>query len=207
MRCQWRNPNQNGPRMWPSTGPTRSITGNWCQPAASSRSRGNCRTRRRRWRLGPQVCSRGLAAAPSPSVWSRRGALFYMLTKYAHLVLFPVHPTTSARYRETFCTAGAKDDPNDTGFLLDLLLRHRERLRQLQPDTVETRLLQFLVEERRRTVNERTRQSNRLTNCLKQYFPQILLWFDGVDTPLVGGSAGTLAQPGDTAVRASRHVA
>ena len=115
-----------------------------------------------------------------------RGALVYMLTKYAHLVLFPVHPTTAARYRETFCTSGAKSDPNDTAFLLDLLLRHRERLRQLQPDTVETRLLQFLVEERRRTVNERTRQSNRLTNCLKQYFPQILLWFDGVDSPLVG---------------------
>src|SRR5262249_19538088 len=115
-----------------------------------------------------------------------RGALIYMLTKYAHLVLFPVHPTTAARYRETFCTSGAKDDPNDTGFLLDLLLRHRERLRQLQPDTVKPRLLQCVVEERRRSVNERTRQSNRLTNCLKQYFPQILLWFDGVDSLLVG---------------------
>jgi transposase len=115
-----------------------------------------------------------------------RGALVYMLSKYAHLVLYPVHPATAARYRETFCTSGAKDDPNDTAFLLDLMLRHRERLRQLQPDTLETRLLQFLVEERRRTVNERTRQSNRLTDCLKQYFPQILRWFDDVDTPLVG---------------------
>jgi len=115
-----------------------------------------------------------------------RGALIYMLSKYAHLVLFPVHPTTAAHYRETFCTSGAKDDPNDTASLLDLLLRHRERLRQLQPDTVETRLMQFLVEERRRTVNEKTRQSNRLTDCLKRYFPQILRWFDDVDTPLVG---------------------
>ena len=70
--------------------------------------------------------------------------------------------------------------------LLDLLLRHRERLRQLQPDAMETRLLHFLVEERRRTVNERTRQSNRLTDCLKLYFPQVLRWFDGVDTALVG---------------------
>jgi transposase len=115
-----------------------------------------------------------------------RGALIYMLSKYAHLVLFPVHPTTAARYRETFCTSGAKDDPNDTASLLDLLLRHRERLRQLQPDTEETRLLQFLVEERRRAVNEKTRQSNRLTDCLKLYFPQILRWFDDVATPLVG---------------------
>ena len=28
-----------------------------------------------------------------------RGQLVYMLTKYPHLVLFPVHPTTAARYR------------------------------------------------------------------------------------------------------------
>jgi transposase len=115
-----------------------------------------------------------------------RGALVYMLTKYPHLVLFPVHPTTAARYRETFCPSGAKDDPSDTASLLDLLLRHRERLRPLQPDTVETRLLHFLVEERRRTVDEKTRQSNRLTDCLKLYFPQILRWFDDVDSPLVG---------------------
>jgi len=115
-----------------------------------------------------------------------RGALVYMLTKYPHLVLFPVHPTTAARYRETFCPSGAKDDPSDTASLLDLLMRHRERLRPLQPDTVETRLLHFLVEERRRTVDERTRQSNRLTDCLKMYFPQILRWFDDVTTPLVG---------------------
>ncbi len=115
-----------------------------------------------------------------------RGALVYMLTKYPHLVLFPVHPTTAARYRKTFCTSGAKADPSDTASLLDLLMRHRERLRALQPDTVETRLLHFLVEERRQMVDEKTRQSNRLTDCLKLYFPQVLRWFDEVDSPLVG---------------------
>ena len=41
-----------------------------------------------------------------------RGALVYMLAKYPHLVLFPVHPTTAARYREAFCPSGAKDDPD-----------------------------------------------------------------------------------------------
>lgn len=115
-----------------------------------------------------------------------RGALVYMLAKYPHLVLFPVHPTTAARYRETFSPAGAKSDPSDTASLLDLLLRHRERLRPLQPDTVETRLLHFLVEERRQMVDEKTRQSNRLTDCLKLYFPQILRWFDDLSSPLVG---------------------
>jgi transposase len=115
-----------------------------------------------------------------------RGSLVYMLAKYPHLVLFPVHPKTAAQYRETFCPSGAKSDPSDTASLLDLLQRHRERLRQLQPDTSETRLLQLLVETRRRTVDEKTRQKNRLTACLKQYFPQVLQWFDEVDSPLVG---------------------
>src|SRR5262252_5930260 len=115
-----------------------------------------------------------------------RGALVYMLTKYPHLVLFPVHPTTAARYRETFAPSGAKSDPSDAESLLDLLLRHRERLRPLQPDTVETRLLHFLVEERRQTVDEKTRANLRLTDCLKLYFPQVLRWFDDVTSPLVG---------------------
>jgi transposase len=115
-----------------------------------------------------------------------RGALVYMLAKYPHLVLFPVHPTTAARYRETFCPSGAKADPSDAASLLDLLMRHRERLRPLQPDTAEARLLQRLTEQRRRLVDEKTRQKLRLTACLKLYFPQLLDWFDDVDSPLVG---------------------
>lgn len=115
-----------------------------------------------------------------------RGGLVYMLTKYPHLVLFPIHPTTAARYREAFCPSGAKDDAGDTASLLDLLLRHRERLKPLQPDTTETRLLHFLVERRRQVVDEKTRQANRLTDCLKIYFPQLLRWFDDVTSPVVG---------------------
>src|SRR5215471_18779641 len=90
-----------------------------------------------------------------------QGNLFWEFFRIL-LVLFPVHPTTAARYRKTFTPSGAKSDPNDTASLLDLLLRHRDRLRALQPDTVETRLLHFLVEERRQTVDEKTRQSNAL---------------------------------------------
>src|SRR3954470_18093244 len=46
--------------------------------------------------------------------------------------------------------------------LLDLLIHHRDRLRQIRPDTPETRTLQFLVEERRKLVNEKIRLSQRL---------------------------------------------
>jgi transposase len=115
-----------------------------------------------------------------------RGPLVYMLSKYAHLVVYPVHPRTAAQYRETFCPSGAKSDEGDAASLLDLLLRHREQLQPLRPDTRETRELRLLVEGRRGLVDEKTRQKNRLTACLKSYFPQVLQWFDAVDSPLVG---------------------
>jgi transposase len=116
----------------------------------------------------------------------KRGNLVYMLGKYPQLVLFPVHPTTAARYRTVFRTSGAKDDPIDTDSMLDLLLKHPEEIAELRQDTAETRQMQFLVEERRRTVDEKTRQVLRLTDCFKTYFPQMLDWFDDVSSPTVG---------------------
>ena len=113
------------------------------------------------------------------------GAVVFMLAKYAHLVLYPVHPKTAADYRKAFYPSGTKNDPGDAELLLELLLCHRDRLRRLQPDTVGTRLLGVLVEQRRCLVNEKTRQKNRLTACLKMYFPQVLRWFDDVESPLV----------------------
>lgn len=113
-----------------------------------------------------------------------RGALAYQLTQYPHLVLFPVHPATVASFRQALFPSGAKDDPGDTALLLDLLLHHRQHLRRLDPDTVETRQLRLFVELRRALVDERTRQSNRLTAWLKMYFPQALDWIDNIDSPL-----------------------
>ncbi len=115
-----------------------------------------------------------------------RGALLFMLTKYAQFVLFPVHPTTVAKYRDGFRPSGAKSDPSDAALILDLLVRHREQLRRFDPDTPETRTLQFLVEERRKFVADKTRLSNRLTARLKMYFPQILDWFAEVSSEITG---------------------
>lgn len=66
--------------------------------------------------------------------------------------------------------------------LLDFLLQHRDRLRVWRPDTEQTRELQFLVEDRRCLVDEKTRALNRLTGRLKMYFPQVLSWFGSVDS-------------------------
>jgi transposase len=116
----------------------------------------------------------------------RRGALVAMLGKYAHLVLYPIHPTTMARYREALVPSGAKSDPGDTLLQLDLLVRHRDRLKPLQPDTVSTRSLQLMVEDRRKLVDQKTAYRNHLTAMLKQVFPQALRWLDDVSSPLAG---------------------
>jgi len=129
-----------------------------------------------------------LARFPSGSIAvcleQSRGPLAYQLGKYERLVLFPVHPATMASFRQAFFPSGSKGDPSDAGLLLELLLHHRQRLRRLDPDSVETRLLHMLIELRRKLVDERTRQSNRLTAWLKMYFPQALDWIDNIDSPL-----------------------
>ena len=119
-----------------------------------------------------------------------RGPLVFMLTKYDHLVIFPVHPTVLVNYRKSFRPSGAKDDPSDARLLLDILVLHRDKLRRFNPDTAETRTLQFLVEERRKFVHEKTRYSNRITSHLKMYFPQVLDWFDEIGSNIAAEFLG-----------------
>ena len=114
-----------------------------------------------------------------------RGPLLAQLMHYEGLVIYPVNPVMAARLRQAFVPSGAKDDQPDADLLLDVLRHHRDRLRPLKPDTVETRTLQLLVEQRRKMVDEKTRQKNRLTAELKLYFPQVLSWFAEIDAPLV----------------------
>ena len=113
-----------------------------------------------------------------------KGPIVYALQKYNFFVLFPINPSTLAKYREAFTPSGAKDDPTDAEFALDLILRHPDRFKPLNPQSVEMRTLVSLVEQRRSLVNDRVRITNRLRNALKQYYPQPLEWFDRIDTLL-----------------------
>ena len=115
----------------------------------------------------------------------KRGALLYMLMKYERVVIYPIHGGTASNFRAALYPSGSKDDPKDADVIMELPIQHRDRLRRFEPDTVETRTLQLLVEKRRKLVDERTRQSNRLIDELKMYFPQVMRWFDDVQSPLV----------------------
>jgi transposase len=113
-----------------------------------------------------------------------KGPIVSALQKYDFLVIFPIDPTTLANHRKTFTPSGAKDDPTDAEFALDLLLKHTEHFQALKPQSVEMRTLMTLVEQRRSLMNDRVRITNRLRNGLKQYYPQALEWFDRIDTLL-----------------------
>jgi len=113
-----------------------------------------------------------------------KGPIVAALQKYDFFVLYPINPSSLVSYRRTFTPSGAKDDPTDAEYVLDLLLRHPDQFQPLEPQSVEMRALMTLVEQRRRLMNDRVRLTNRLRNALKQYYPQALEWFDHIDTRL-----------------------
>jgi transposase len=129
-----------------------------------------------------QLCQRFAQRPIAVAVEQSRGALVFMLSKYELLHLFPAPSQMAANLRQALYPSGAKDDPRDADLLLDLLLQHRNKLRRLSPDSEATRRVQNLVEERRKLVDEKTAQLNRLTSQLKVYFPQMLEWFGRLDT-------------------------
>jgi transposase len=125
------------------------------------------------------------AKVPQESMILPKGnEIVYALQKYDCFVIFPINPSTLAKYRETFQPSRAKDDPTDAQLAVDLILRHPERFKPLRPQSINMRTLTTLVEQRRELVGDKIRITNRLRVALKQYYPQMLEWFDHIDTPL-----------------------
>jgi transposase len=115
-----------------------------------------------------------------------KGPIVSALRHYDFLVLFPVNPLTLAKYREAFTPSRAKDDPTDAELQVELLLKHRDKLSPLTPQSPTMRALAQLVEHRRRLVGDKVRLTNRLTSALKNSFPHVLQWFDEKDTAIFG---------------------
>ncbi|EGU0904598.1 IS110 family transposase, partial [Salmonella enterica] len=114
----------------------------------------------------------------------KKGPVVYALQKYPFVTVFPVHALSLARYRQAFWPSGAKDDPQDAELALDLMLRYPHKIKAIEVDNPDIRLLQQLVEQRRLLVEDKRRFVNRLINTLKQYYPQPLEWFSHRDSSL-----------------------
>jgi transposase len=113
-----------------------------------------------------------------------RGPLLAALTNFEHIVPYPVNPKSLARFRQALYPSNSKDDITDADLLLEILLKHRDHLRPWQPDTVHTRQLALLTEQRRNLVDTRTALTNQLLAHLKMIFPQALDFVGDLATPL-----------------------
>lgn len=103
-----------------------------------------------------------------------RGALIYALMNFDFLVLYPVNPKQSTRYREALCPSGRKDDPLDAEAICRFVAEHHGRLRPWRPDDAVTQELKLLNEGRRGWVDERTARCNQLQQRLKEVYPLAL---------------------------------
>ncbi len=112
----------------------------------------------------------------------KKGPLIYALSKYEHMTIFPVNPSTVAKYRKAFSLSGAKNDPTDAFIQVEILTLHMNKLTPIEPESANIRILAQLVEYRRKMVQDRVDLSNRMTAILKNYYPHVLDWFKEKDT-------------------------
>ena len=112
----------------------------------------------------------------------KKGPLIYALSKFSQIVLFPINPSSVAKYRKAFTHSGAKDDPTDAAIQVEILQLHMHKLNVITPDSESVRSLAQLVEYRRKLVQDRVDLTNRITTTLKNYYPHVLDWFKEKDT-------------------------
>jgi len=112
----------------------------------------------------------------------KKGPLIYALSKFSHIVLFTINPSSVAKYRKAFTLSGAKDDPTDAVIQVEILQLHMSKLNVITPDSQSVRCLAQLVEYRRKLVQDRVNLTNKITTTLKNYYPQVLDWFKEKDT-------------------------
>ena len=114
----------------------------------------------------------------------KSGPIVSCLQKYHFIRLFFITPLGMSSYRKTFCPSGAKDDPSDAFLQLELLSKHRHKLREVKLDDENTRCIQQLTEQRRRLVQEKVKLTQRISESLKTYYPLVLKIFNRLDTTI-----------------------
>jgi transposase len=98
--------------------------------------------------------------------------------------VYAINPKAVNRYKDRHTLSSAKDDQRDALAMAHLLRtdRHRFTPLRLRPDAY--RLLEQLCQDLRQLTHDKTRLVNRLSACLKEYYPQALGLFSQLDAPI-----------------------
>lgn len=91
--------------------------------------------------------------------------------------VYAVNPRSVARYRDRHHVGGGKSDAGDAKLLADLVRTDRHNHREVAGDSDEAGAVRILARAHQQLVWDRTRQTNRLRNALREYFPAALQAF------------------------------
>lgn len=109
------------------------------------------------------------------------GLLVHDLVRHGYRV-YAINPKSVSRYRDRHSAASAKDDGRDAFTLAHILRTDREHYVALAMQPEQYRLLDELCQDLRQMIDDRTQAINRLTSCLKAYYPQALNLFSRLDS-------------------------
>ncbi len=85
-----------------------------------------------------------------------------------------MEPSRMPGYRLRYRSSGNKTDPDDAFIMADVLCRDRDQLPTIDPMNATVQTLKTLLMDREGFVRDQTRLTNRLTACLRQYYPEAL---------------------------------
>jgi transposase len=91
-----------------------------------------------------------------------------------------IEPSRIKGYRLRYRSSGNKTDPDDSFILADVLCRDRDQLPTINPMNAAVQTLKTLLVDREGFVRDQTRLTNRLTACLRQYYPEALELFKDI---------------------------
>lgn len=95
--------------------------------------------------------------------------------------VYAVNPLKVARYRERHHVGGGKSDPGDAKVLADLVRTDAHQHRVIAGDTDLVESIKVLARMHQNLIWSRQRETNRLRNALREYYPGALAAFDDLD--------------------------
>jgi transposase len=109
------------------------------------------------------------------------GLLVHELIRHGYCV-YAINPKAVNRYKDRHSPAAPKDDARDALALGHILRTDRTRHSPLAMLPDDYRLLDEICKDLRQMIDDKTRILNRLTSCLKEYYPQALELFSRLDS-------------------------
>jgi len=92
-----------------------------------------------------------------------------------------INPRAAARYRDRHHLSGAKSDSADAKMLADLVRTDAHNHRLVAGDSAQVEGIKVLARAHQNLIWSRARETNRLRNALREYYPAALVAFEDLD--------------------------